>query len=150
VKESAARKLVVEILQPLAGFAVENAVGVGQPDVCCTAGWLELKVAERPARPGHRVVPGLRSTQRVWMRRWTRSGGRAWVLTRLTDAGVDTGLCWLLHDGEWAAEHMDYCAEVTLQSASLQAWSGENPHNLCATLIKICRGHAMNINPEKR
>jgi hypothetical protein len=132
MRESHVRRVVIEILRPLAAFAVESSTSVGQPDVCCAAGWIELKVASRPERHATAVVFGLRSTQRVWLRRWTRSGGRAWTLCVL-DA------TWFLHDGAWAADHLDHCGEIALQHAAIKVWHGSRPTDLGNVLVRECR-----------
>lgn len=101
------RKRVVQMLQPLRAFAVENAVGIdGIPDVCCVAGWIELKLANKPMRETTKVSVDLRNAQRVWLRNWRKCGGRAWTLTVIEQT-------WYLHDGLWSA---DYLGDTTLAS----------------------------------
>lgn len=95
------RSKIVAVLKPLRAFAVENDVHDGTPDVCCLAGWIELKVATSPARPTTRVDVGLRPAQAVWLQGWRRQGGRAWGMILLDDTNV------LLHDGMWASENYD-------------------------------------------
>lgn len=98
--EAEFRSVVVRQLASLYAFPVENAVDVGTPDVCCTAGWIELKLATMPRRRDSRVVVNLRPAQRLWLRRWREFGGFAWTLTLVDDH------VWLLHDGLWAAMHL--------------------------------------------
>ena len=106
------RGKLVKALKPLRAFAVENDVHDGTPDVCCLAGWIELKVATRPVRVTTRVDVGLRPAQAVWLSGWRRQGGRAWGAILLDDEHV------LLHDGLWVAEHYD---SATMQELAANA-----------------------------
>ena len=113
-KEKKFRSLVVSMLKPVGAFPVENLVGEpGCPDVCTTLGWLELKIASRPARATTRVSVDLRPAQALWLRRWRRLGGRAWTLTLLGES------LWLLHDGAWSADHLGSEPELRLISEAI-------------------------------
>ena len=118
MSEKRFRRQVIDTLRPLDAFAVENAVHDGTPDVCCTAGWLELKVAEVPYRDETRVAIGLRPAQVVWLRRWRLHGGRAWGLIALGNGHI------LLHDGHWASEHYDKANYAALVSGAIARWEG--------------------------
>lgn len=119
MNEKRFRSLVVGLLRPVGAFPVENSSGEpGCPDVCTMLGWLELKVADRPARPTSYVKVGLRPAQALWLRRWRRLGGRVWTLTLLGDD------LWLLHDGAWAADHLDCEPELTMISEAIMAREG--------------------------
>jgi hypothetical protein len=107
------RSKIVAALKPLRAFAVENDVHDGTPDVCCLAGWIELKVGTCPVRSTTRVDLGLRQAQAVWLRGWRRQGGRAWGMVLLNDEVV------LLHDGLWAAENYDVVNSTDLVRNSL-------------------------------
>lgn len=96
------RSKIVSALKPLRAFAVENDVHDGTPDVCCLAGWLELKVSNTPSRVTTKVAVKRRPSQSVWLKGWRRQGGRAWGLILLDDTVV------MLHDGLWAAEYYDF------------------------------------------
>lgn len=100
MRESRFRKIVLELLRPLAAMAVENGALDGTPDVCCTAGWIELKCASRP------VDIDLRKSQRIWLRKWRVHGGKAWTLTYMEGT-------WMLHDGHWSADNLG--ADVSRQ-----------------------------------
>lgn len=112
------RSKVVKLLSPICGSPLENIVGDGgDPDVYCVAGFLELKVGERQKRESSRVVVDVRASQRLWLKRWRMSGGRAWTLTLL-------GETWLLHDGFWAAQHLGEVSEAELRSNAIAVWEG--------------------------
>ena len=114
------RKLIVNALKPLGAFAVENPANPGTPDVCTVLGWLELKVVRKlPARARTRVSIDLRKGQRIWLRRWCRSGGKAWTITFIVGHNE-----WLMHDGRWAALHLGVAGIEELQNAALFRWSG--------------------------
>lgn len=117
VSERKMSKLVRELLKPLAVFRVESAVAIGCPDLCTVAGFVELKVAQRQMNPESIVPIDLRPSQRVWLKKWRRHGGRAWVLTKMSSV-------WLLHDGMWAADHLGRDNETTLIDGASQAWEG--------------------------
>ena len=110
------RAKVVKLLAPICGSPLENIVGDGgDPDVYCVAGWLELKVAERPKRMSTRVAVDVRPAQRLWLKKWRLSGGRAWTLTLLADT-------WLLHEGHWASECLGNVTEDELRKNAVAIW----------------------------
>lgn len=112
------RSKVVKLLEPICGTPLENIVGdPGDPDVYCVAGFLELKVAERPRMEETRVTVDVRPAQRLWLKRWRMSGGRAWTLTLLGDT-------WLLHEGHWAAECLGEVNERSLRVNAVAVWEG--------------------------
>ena len=117
------RSKILEILRPRVGaFAVENVVDAGPPDVCCTLGWIELKVASTPARSTTRVNFGMRPSQRVWHIRWREFGGRSWTLCRLEDTNDDLPCIVMMHDGHWSAAHMDTAIASELQRSAIGWW----------------------------
>ena len=100
--ESTMRSRVCKILSRFDAQAVENRVGPGMPDVYTTAGWIECKRTKAfPKREGTPVKLDheLLDTQRVWLRRHARRGGKAWVLTQI-------GHDFYLHPGDWAADNL--------------------------------------------
>lgn len=113
MKEKDFRKQIVQMLKPLRAFAVENDVHDGCPDVCCVAGWIELKVATSPVRSTTPVNIGLRPAQRVWLKMWRQHGGRAWTLMLLDNHYV------MLHDGHWAAEYYDTATSELIMDKAL-------------------------------
>ncbi len=120
-KESAIRGAVLNLLRPLAAFAVENVADNGTPDVGFVGGWLELKTGEFPQTARGCVRVKVRPSQRVWLKRWAHTGGRAWTLT------VVDGMFWFLHDGAWAAENLGRVVESEFKSAAEAIWVREPP-----------------------
>lgn len=114
--ESKVRQLIVKMLHSVGAFSVENVVGSGCPDVCCTLGWIELKVATSPANPASRLTVDLRPSQVLWHRHWARCGGKAWTLTLVDDQW------WLLHTGQWAAEHLGRVSYEEAIDAAVMVW----------------------------
>ncbi len=119
--EAKMRSIVVKLLRPLAAFPVENSVAQGQPDVACVAGWIELKVTQRPSNDMMAVSVDMRPSQRVWHRKWRKLGGRAWTLTRV-NASVPV---WYLHDGEWAANNLGLVSERIMGVNARASWTHE-------------------------
>lgn len=68
---------------------IENAVGVGHPDVelcyCGIQSWIEQKVAKRPARRTTKLRFGspLRESQKLWAEQRIAAGGRVWYLIQV-------------------------------------------------------------------
>lgn len=117
-EESKVRSAVIAALQPLLAFPVENTAAVGCPDVCCLVGWIELKIATRPARPGTRVAVVVRPSQRLWMRNWAAQGGSCWWLTRLRSSAA-VGDLWTLHSGLDGAAHLGRWTETQMTDSAL-------------------------------
>jgi hypothetical protein len=117
------RSKVVKILSPICASPIENIVGDGgDPDVYCVAGWLELKVATRPVKMNSRVAVDVRPAQRLWLKKWRLSGGRAWTLTLLGDT-------WMLHEGHWASECLGLVTETVLRTNAVGVWEGPPSSN---------------------
>lgn len=95
---------------------MENLAHPGTPDVVCVAGWLELKVAERPSSAETRVDVDVLPSQRAWLKKWRQHGGRAWTLTLL-------GETWILHDALWASEHLGLVPELELIQKAEAVWT---------------------------
>jgi hypothetical protein len=74
---------------------ITEKLNEGVPDVSwChgetdTAGWLELKVLDKPAKTlmteKRWVIPFKSPAQPLWLYRWAKNGGRAGVLLRTSD-----------------------------------------------------------------
>jgi len=113
------RRQVVKLLAPLGAFAVENGgAHPGTPDVACTAGWVECKATNQwPAREATPVKldHDLTQQQRIWLIRWDRVNGRAWVMLNI--AGD-----WLLFDGMTAAKHLGNATKAELFELALATW----------------------------
>jgi len=122
-REKYMRKRVVEALSGLAAVAVENSVYPGTPDVSTIAGWLELKHLDAwPVRPTTAVgVKTFTVQQRLFLKRWCRNGGRAWVLLRVGD------LEWLLLDGAYAADHLGTATKSELIKNAARHWPNGMP-----------------------
>ena len=102
--EANMRKRVVKILKNLDAMPVENVVRPGTPDVAFIGGWLECKKTPSAGRPKNSqkiaiLQHGLMNSQRIWLRRHCKKGGRAFVL-------VQFGSHFCLFDGLWAAEKL--------------------------------------------
>lgn len=117
------RRRLVAALKPLGGFAVENMVLPGTPDVACTAGWVECKWVPRwPVLPTTNVpVPHFRPEQKVWLTLWAKRGGRAWLLL-LAEKEQE----WLLIEGGLAAIIVGRSTVVDLRKQSVAAWVGRS------------------------
>lgn len=119
MKESKFRSKVVEKLRPLLAFPVENYVSDGVPDICCTIGWIETKIAG-PTRVNGDVPILIRPAQKIWLQSWRASGCSAWVLTHYDNDGVHD--IWLLHEPTWACENYGHVDFEVLAKASLKWW----------------------------
>jgi hypothetical protein len=94
------RGKLVKLLRPLGAFAVENGgAHPGTPDIAYRSGWIECKATEQwPARHDTpvRLDHDLTKQQRIWLMKWYRVNGRAFVMLNI--AGE-----WLLFSGLVAA-----------------------------------------------
>lgn len=94
------RGQLVKLLRPLGAFAVENGgAHPGTPDIAYVGGWIECKATEQwPARAETPVKldHDLSQQQRIWLMKWHRAGGRAFVMLNIDGE-------WLLFDGMVAA-----------------------------------------------
>lgn len=136
------RGMVVEMLQPIGAFAVENLACDGTPDVCTVAGWLELKVGMWPMRAGSRVCVDVRIAQGLWMRRWIRHGGRVWTLTLIDQSHIShprNDTAWLLHSAEWAHEHLGNVDEETLKGNAIAWWKKPDGEQLISAMLRGLR-----------
>lgn len=111
------RSEIVKMLRPLRAFPIENNADVGTPDICCIAGFIELKLGTRPVSHQSRVVVDVRNAQKIWMSNWCRAGGKAWFLTI-----VDR--LWLVHDGLWGADFLGKVTETTLKENAVWFYVG--------------------------
>ena len=109
------RHLVLKLLEPIGAFPVENTVASGCPDICTALGWIELKVAKRPAKDTTPVKIDLRRQQRIWLRRWTELEQKSWVLIWIN------GL-WLLYYGHIAAEKLGKISFWQLFDEAKDSW----------------------------
>lgn len=91
MSEGTMRGNVIRRLKPVDAVAVENPVYPGTPDVNYIDGWLELKWLRRWPKKEETIVRLEHYTpqQRLWLRRRTLRGGRAFLL-------LQVGKEWLL------------------------------------------------------
>jgi hypothetical protein len=132
--ENSYRSDIVAGLAPLLAFPVENVVGVGAPDICCLAGWIELKIVRTvPARQGSVLHVRIENSQRIWMRNWCRQGGPGWWLTH-----VVPNRWWLLTGGTWGADSLGFASleTVVFNSQPLHDTRGLNYEKLIRHLTK--------------
>lgn len=110
--ESTLRKKLVALLRTVNAMAVENRVGPGTPDVCVVSLgiWIEVKRTMKfPAREesivrlDHELLP----TQKVWLNRCARRGGKAYVLTQIANE-------YFLHHGQDAAEVLGFLSRKSM------------------------------------
>lgn len=113
--EKRLRSKVIKLLEPLGAFAVENPAKPGTPDVCTTMGWIELKLGTfaKTSRGAVRIT--LRNEQRIWLRKWSLFGGKAWVLTVINGE-------WFLHDGLWSSENIGRVKEEVFREHAEESW----------------------------
>jgi len=92
MSEQTQRRRVILGLKPLHGVAVENPAGPGTPDVNYIDGWIELKWLRRWKRNAETspvLIDHYTNQQRLWMRRRSLRGGKAYLL-------LQVGKEWLL------------------------------------------------------
>jgi hypothetical protein len=112
---------VVSALESVGAFSVENRAHDGVPDICTTLGWIELKLASVSKRGSLRV--DLRPAQRIWMRRWSTFGGRAFVITVCEHP--DGLRSWVLSTAPWASARLGNCDFEELIFESVETWPAE-------------------------
>lgn len=115
MSEKKARAKLLKILAPIGARPVENIVDPGMPDVVCVAGWIEIKVAERPSRSTTPIRVEWQPGQQPWLRKWRQHGGRAWTMLRLGDT-------WILHDALWAVDRLGEATEDELIKHAAGCW----------------------------
>jgi len=117
--ESDMRTNLCDRLKKLDAVAVENPARPGTPDVNFIGGWIECKwLRAWPKRVGtpvkldHPLLAG----QKVWIRRRTRRGGRAWVM-------LQCGREWLLFRGDVACEYLGTATRAELYQHTRAHWT---------------------------
>jgi len=129
MSESTMRTRVVKLLKKwgLDGQAVENMVGPGMPDIYYIGGWIETKLTRAWPKRATSVVRldhGLRSTQKLWIRRHTKRGGKVFVLIQIAKE-------FLLLDGETAVYSLDECTRselIELATLHCHGWAELEEH----------------------
>lgn len=112
---------VKPLLAGLHPVRIENAAGMGTPDVNCALGWIELKQVQEkdiPKRPT--TILGLdhyTPEQRIFQLKRSRCGGPCWLLLRL-------GNEWLLFTSSVAAERLGKMTTAETRAAACRLWAG--------------------------
>lgn len=125
------RQRVVRALRKLDAVSVENRVGPGTPDVNFVGGWLELKQLKSWPKEEELAVPvkHFRTSQRRWLERRERRGGKVWLLLLV---GREE---WLLFDGRTAATCLGFCKKALLYALAKHHWNnGLNQQELLRCL----------------
>jgi hypothetical protein len=119
MSESGMRMNLVKTLSVLDAISVENPAGPGTPDINFIGGWIECKwLRAWPKRPDtpvkldHPLLP----TQKAWLKRRCRRGGKAWVM-------LQCGREWFLFDGIVAANHLGIVPQNELRYLAHQIWN---------------------------
>lgn len=120
--ESGLRGRVVKILckMGLDGVAVENPARPGTPDINYIGGWIECKKTSKwPKREETvvRLTHDLMQSQRVWIRRRAKAGGKVFVLVQIDH-------WFLLFDGLWAVNNLGKRTRKEMEEHSLFCVSG--------------------------
>ena len=106
----------------LVGFhpvRIENAAGLGTPDVNCTLGWIELKqvkTSDIPKRASTVLhLDHFTNEQRIFLLKRAEAGGACWLLMLLGDE-------WLLFTGRTAADHVGRENVETTRRLAARIW----------------------------
>lgn len=146
MSESGMRKNLVDRLKPLDATAVENMVGPGTPDVNFIGGWIECKWLrawpKRPSTPVKLTHP-LLPTQKVWIRRRNRRGGRAWVM-------LQCGREWLLFRGDVACDFLGTSTRGELYRHAFRAWENGLKTDELIDIIETTRPDRRQTDYEQR
>lgn len=121
---------IIALLKPVFAFAVENAVADGAPDICCPAGWIEVKLGKWPKTDRGAVKIALRPAQRIWMRNWIHHGGKCWTITIIENE-------WFMHNGEWARQFLGLCGELDFRASAVVSWNSWNHEPTATQLIAV-------------
>lgn len=119
-RESSMRARVINALRPLHAVPIENAVGLGTPDVNCSTGWIELKSEDAWPKRDETPLRLKRYTphQKIWLKR-RDAVGRAWLLLRV-------GREWLLFRGR-DADILGQSTRKQLFAAATRYWLNTPP-----------------------
>jgi hypothetical protein len=132
MSERGQRATVIKALKPIGGFAVENSVGPGTPDVSYIGGWIELKwLRDWPKRSDTPVrFPHYTVKQRMWGQRYWDKGGCSWLLLQRRRE-------WLLFTAPVAAEYVGNVPRGDLYEVAFQHWT----EGLNAKELRNCLGN---------
>lgn len=137
--EQGMRKRVVAALRPLHGFSVENVVHPGTPDVACTLGWLELKVAAPRKRTGILTLEHLTAQQSSFLKRHCECGGMAALV-------VMVGREWFFVHGSLADRVVGTTLEE-LRNLSSVALVSPGPAGILAAVQRLAAPTGSRGNP---
>jgi len=130
--ESDMRTHLCDQLKKLDAVAVENPARPGTPDVNYIGGWIECKwLRAWPKRPGTvvRLDHPLLTSQKVWIRRRLRRGGKAWVM-------LQCGRGWMLFRGDAACDFLGTSTRAELGRHCYAHWpNGLDADELIAILV---------------
>ena len=133
------RPVVTKVLRPIHGFAVENLVKPGTPDVAFIGGWMELKVVnEWPKNVIHTKVRVRKFTplQRRFLQKQIHKGGHAFLFVKCPDNE------YFLFKGDWAAAYVDVSSQDEWREHALKIYKGkfDLEKNLVNDLKRFCSG----------
>lgn len=128
-RESSMRARVINALRTLHAVAVENALGLGTPDVNCSTGWIELKSEDAWPKRDETPLRLKRFTphQKIWLKR-RDAVGRAWLLLRV-------GREWLLFRGR-DADIVGQSTRKQLFAAAARYWLNTPPDSDLLAVFK--------------
>jgi hypothetical protein len=136
MSETDMRKNLCNDLRALDAQAMENRVGPGTPDVAFIGGWIECKwLRAWPKRPTTVVTLDhpITKSQKVWIRRHVRRGGRAWVLLQCRRE-------WLLFAGDVACDFLGSLTRAELYRRAYHVWrKGLDADELIAIVQSRCK-----------
>ena len=118
MSESGMRTNLVKALSVLDAVSIENPAGPGTPDINFIGGWIECKwLRAWPKRPDTPVKLDhpLLASQKVWIRRRIRRGGRAWVM-------LQCGREWFLFKGDVACDFLGTSSRNELHYYARAHW----------------------------
>ncbi len=133
--ESDMRKNLCRKLEKLDAVSVENPAGPGTPDVNYIGGWIECKwLRAWPKRVGTvvKLDHPLLISQKVWIKRRIRRGGRAWVM-------LQRGREWLLFGGLGACDFLGSSTRAELYSHAFAHWEQGLDADELITIIERSR-----------
>ena len=146
MSEKTMRKSLVKKLRILDAHAIENPMRAGVPDINYADGWIECKwLRAWPKRRGTVVKldhPLLKS-QKVWIRRRIRHGGKVWVM-------LQCGREWFLFKGSTALDSLGNSTRLELHSHAFYVWKIGLDADKLITILETNRPDRVWTEGEKR
>jgi hypothetical protein len=117
MSEASMWQIVKKAIIKLDPQRVENACGMGMPDVNYIDGWIELKwVRDVPKRKTTPLrIEHYTPEQRVWALRRIAAGGKVFLLLKAKDE-------WFLFDGGVAAQYLNKSTLEELRKVAIRTW----------------------------